>query len=346
MQSRILNKMTKIKTLPRLVGCLFLTAVMALSYIPAIVAASPIMNRSVVIGSSAASATTTYSLLFTVPSSTPIKSASFAACTTAGGVCTPAPGFSASSSTLADQPTNLGAASGWTANTATVNELRILNSSNSTAPSGNQVINFANVINPNTTNSTFYIRITTFSDNAWTNVIDTGIVASSTAGQVTVSVNIDEALTFTLASSSVSLSTPTIASTGSGTSSMTVSTNATRGYSVAYSGDTLKSGANSLTAMAASADSTLNSKQFGINLMSNTTPAIGSDKSGSGIGTPSTGYDAANKFKFNTAGETIATASAPTNTNTFTTSYIANMDGSTAAGVYSTILTYTATANF
>lgn len=337
--------MKKTKMLPRLAGYTFMIAVMVLSYIPNIASAAPITGRSIVIGSSTASANTTYSFNFTLPSSGVIKSASFAACTSASGSCTPAPGFSASASTLSEQPTNLGSASGWTANTATANELRIVNSGNSTAPTGSQTVNFSNVTNPNTTNSTFYIRVTTFSDSAWTDQIDTGSVATSTAGQVTVSVIIDEAITFTLASSSVALSTPTVASTGSGTSSMTISTNATNGYTVGYSGDTLKSGLNSIPAMSSPTTSTVNSRQFGINLMNNTTPAVGVAKSGSGTGTPSAGYNTANQFKFNSS-DIVASASTPTNTNTFTTSYIANMDGTTAAGVYSTVLTYTATANF
>ncbi|MEI7539319.1 MAG: hypothetical protein WCJ36_00925 [Candidatus Saccharibacteria bacterium] len=98
--------------------------------------------------------------------------------------------------------------------------------------------------------------------------------------------------------------------------------------------------------MSSPAASVQNSKQFGINLMSNTTPSIGSAVSGSGTGVPSVGYGTANQYKFLPAGETIASASVPTNTNTFTTSYIANIDGSTAAGVYSTVITYVATANF
>jgi hypothetical protein len=83
-----------------------------------------------------------------------------------------------------------------------------------------------------------------------------------------------------------------------------------------------------------------------MNLMANTTPSVGTGVSGSGSGTPATGYDTANQFKFNTSGDVIAGATLPTNTNTFTTSYIANMDGSTAAGLYSTTITYTATGNF
>ena len=127
---------------------------------------------------------------------------------------------------------------------------------------------------------------------------------------------------------------------------MTVASNASNGYSINYSGNTLSSGSNQLTAMESSGASTPNSKQFGMNLVSNTTPAVGSNVSGVGVGAATAGYNSSNQFKFKPGGEVIATANGPTNSNVFTTSYIANMDGSTAAGAYSTALTYGITANF
>ncbi|MEI7539318.1 MAG: hypothetical protein WCJ36_00920 [Candidatus Saccharibacteria bacterium] len=205
-------------------------------YIPDIASAAPIMNRKVLIGTSLASAATTYSFTFTVPSATVIQSASFTACTTASGACTTPAGFSVTGATLTAQPTNLGDASGWTVNTATAGSLRLAKSGNVAAPTGSQTVGFSGVTNPSATNSTFFVRMTTYSDAAWTTAIDTGTVASSTAGQITVTASVDEALTFTLATATVTMPTLTISSTGTGTSSMTVSTNASTGYSVAYSG--------------------------------------------------------------------------------------------------------------
>jgi len=336
---------TKIKTISRQICYAFIMVVMLVAYYPNIASAAQITPRKVVIGSSVASASTTYNFTFTAAQATTIKSISFAACTTASGTCTSAPGFSSSSSTLASS-SNLGSGGSWTVNTATATELRMLNASNTGAPSAGITANFATVTNPSATNSTFFMRITTYSDAAWTTPIDTGEVASSTAGQITVTATVDETLTFTLATATVALSTLSTSATGTGTSSMTLATNAATGYSVAYSGTTLTSGSNTITAMAAAAGSSQNSKQFGVNLMLNTTPAIGSNVSGSGSGAPATGYGTANQFKFNVAGETIASAAVPTNSNVFITSYIANIDGATAAGAYSTVLTYTATANF
>jgi len=320
--------------------------VLLLAYYPNVASAAEITGRKVTIGSSVASASTTYSFTFTVPSTTVVKSAGFAACTTASGICTPAPGFSASNSTLTAEPTNLGDASGWTVSTTTAGELRLTKTANVAAPTGSQTVGFSSVTNPSATNSTFFMRITTYSDAAWTTPIDTGTVAASTAGQITVTASVDETLTFTLGTATVALGTLSTSATGTGTSSMTVATNAATGYSVAYSGNTLTYLTNTITAMTVAAASTMNSKQFGINLMANTTPSVGSDVGGSGTGTPATGYGTANQFKFNTAGDVIASATVPTNSNVFTTSYIANIDDITAAGAYSTVLTYIATANF
>jgi len=326
---------------------ILLAAISVLAYFPTVVSASQVTNRKVTMGSSVAGINTTYQFIFTAAQSTAIKSASFTACTTASGTCTPVVGFAdLNTSTLTAQPTNLGSASGWTVDVSTVGSLRLKNTSNSTAPTGSQTVGFSNVKNPTATNSTFFIRIATFSDDTYTTAIDTGTVAASTAGQITVMASVDEALTFTLANTAVDLGKLSISSTGAGTSAMTVATNASTGYSVNYSGSTLTSGLNTIPALSSPTASVQNSKQFGINLVSNTTPAVGSNVSGTGSGTVATGYNTANQFKFIPAGEVIASASVPTNSNVFTTSYIANIDGVTAAGAYSTVVTYVATANF
>lgn len=336
-----INIATKLKQATNIVAAVALLLV----YYPNVASAAQITARKVVLGSSVAGASTSYTFTFTVPSSTVIKSVGLAACTTPSGACTPAPGFSSSASSLASQPTNLGDPSGWLVNTATAGELRLSKSAGVAAPTGSQTVAFNGVVNPSATNSTFFMRITTYSDALWTTPIDAGTVAASTSGQITVTASVDETLSFTLASATVALGVLSTSATGTGTSTMTAATNAATGYSITVAGTTLTSGGNTIPALAAPTESATNTKQFGINLMSNTTPAIGTVKSGAGSGTPSTGYDTANQFKFVT-GDTLATATLPTNSNTYTVSYIANIDGATAAGAYATVLTYVATANF
>lgn len=334
------------KTLIQTVSRVFAAVAVVVFGVASTASASQITGRTLTLGNPVASASTTYGFTFTVPTTgTAIKSASFTVCTTASGTCTMPTGFANASSTLTGQPTNLGAASGWTVNTATTGSLRLVNSSNSTNPTGSQTVSFSNVTNPSATNSTFFVRIATFSGSDWTTgPLDTGTVAASTAGQVTVNASVDETLGFTIGAQTVGLGTLTTSTTGSGTSTMSASTNASTGYSITVTGNTL-TGPTTLTAMSGGS-STQNSKQFGLNLALNSSPAVsGSAAPSGGSGTAATGYGTANSFKFNST-DTVASATAPTNTTSYVTSYIANIDGSTPAGSYSTVLTYNAIANF
>ena len=320
--------------------------VLLITYYPNVASAAQITARKVVIGSSVASASTTYAFTFTVPSATIIKSVSMTACTTASNACTTPTGFSSGASTLSVQPVNLGDATGWTVDTSDAGALRITKSGNTTLPSGAQTVTFGSVTNPSATNATFFLRIATYSDAAWSVPIDNGVVAASTAGQVTVTAVVDEALIFTLADTAVNLGTLTTSTTGSGTSTMTVATNALSGYTVTYSGGTLESAGNTIPAISSPTASTPNSRQFGLNMRANTTPAVGTNVTGAGTGTPATNYNTVDEFMFNTAGDVIATATGPTNSNVYTTSYIANVDSLAPPGTYTTVITYVATANF
>jgi hypothetical protein len=277
--------------------------------------------------------------------------------TLTGGCITPT-GFTSASSTLASQPTGLGAASGWTVNTATTGSLRIVNAANATNPSGAVAMIWNSVHNPTATNTTFFGVITTYSDSAWTTALDTGSVALSTSTQIQVALTVNEALTFctgtsitgqncgTASGSQVNLGTATTTSTATGTSIIAASTNGNTGYSVTVAGTTLTSGANTITALASGGASSQGSSQFGFNLAdNNTTPVVGSAKTGSGTASAPANYGTNNTFRFLT-GDTVASVAGPTNANTFTVGYIANIAGLTPAGVYISNLTYTATANF
>lgn len=340
------------------------------------VSAAQITARKITLGSSAFDATTTYTFNFTVPSATVLQSASFTACTTASGACTTPTGFVNSSSTLSSQPTNLGDASGWTVNTATAGSLRLKKTGNSAAPTGAQTVVFGNVENPNNINETFFLRITTYSDDAWATPVDTGTVAASTARVITVSGTMPESLVFCTAE--------TIGTTGGGipdcttatdgavdfnqlfsptatataTSQIAASTNATSGYVITVSGATLTSGGNTIPAMSSATTSSIGSGQFGMNLVANTVPSIGTAVTPASNGTnyralPATGYATANTFKFVPGGDTIANSdnttpgtAAPTDAQIYTASYIANVSGSQAAGNYVATLTFICTATF
>lgn len=323
--------------------------------------AAPITGRSIVLSSSAGDASGVSYVLSTAAlptTGTAIKSVGIEFCASLSGACSAPAGFSSSGSSIAGQPTGLGAGSGWTVDSSSAGSLRIVNASNSTNPSGAVSITWNGVHNPTATNTPFYGILTTYSDSAWTTAVDTGTIALSTSTQIQVGLTVSEALTFctgtsitsnncaTASGSYVNLGQGSTTSTATGTSVITASTNGSSGYSISVSGNTLTSGANTITALSAGGTSSVGTKQFGFNLAgANTTPVVGAAITGSGTGSAAANYGTNNTFRFAT-GETIASASGPSNANTFTVGYIANIDGITPAGVYTTVLTYVATANF
>jgi hypothetical protein len=73
--------------------------------------------------------------------------------------------------------------------------------------------------------------------------------------------------------------------------------------------------------------------------------AFGADVTGTGTATGSGGYNAGNSFRFFT-GDAVAGAAGVTKANLFTNSYLVNVGGDQAAGVYSATMTYICTATF
>lgn len=124
------------------------------------------------------------------------------------------------------------------------------------------------ITNP-TTAGTFFARIATYSDTGYTTLVDNGTTASSTATQISITAKVQEALNFSVGvANTVAPGTTctafsdsgalTIGDATNGLSATTaydghsyfrISTNAINGTKVYYSADTLKSGANSITAM-------------------------------------------------------------------------------------------------
>lgn len=349
----------------RVVGISAILALLAGVMVPfASTQAAQITSRKVTLGSSAASASTTYALsTAALPSATVVKSVELIACTTASGACTTPTGFSASSSTLSGTPTGLGTNAGFTVNAATAGNLRIVNAANAVAPSGVVAVTWASAVNPSTTNTTYFLRMNTYSDAAWTTGIDSGVIAVSTSSSISVTASVDETLSFctgTTASSiyaqtscagaagtTVALGTITPTTTGSGASEMGIATNAGSGYAITYNGATLTSGANTITANGATAAaSTQGTSQFGINLVSNTVPTVGATGTGTGWAL-SAQYAIVNSYAF-VAGATtsIITNSAPQAFATWKVSHVANVSSVTNPGSYSTSINYVATPTF
>jgi hypothetical protein len=324
--------------------------------------AAQITSRKVTLGNSAASASTTYTLsTAALPSATPVQSLELVACTTASGACTPAPGFTSVGSATTGITTGLGTNTGWTNNTSTAGKLRITNT-NAIAPSGAVSVPWTSVTNPSATNTTFYLRMTTYSDAAWSTPIDAGVIAVSTANQITVTASVDESLTFCTGTSgitssscsgatgsSVALGTITPSTSGTGTSQIGVTTNAGTGYVITYNGTLPTSGANTIASIGASATSpTQGTSQFGMNMVANTVPSsFGSNPAGAGSANPVAALNTTNQYSFTAGSATNAVSQGSADGfRQFTVSYLANVSGTQAPGTYTTVLTYVCTATF
>lgn len=148
----------------------------------------------------------------------------------------------------------------------------------------------------------------------------------------------DPSVTLSLSSRSLNfgkLSSATPQRTGH---TMTVSTNASGGYIVVVSGDTLTSSSDSISAIVGTAvASQAGIEQFGFNVInpSGTAP----------LGTTVSNYGTDGLYAFS-RGDTVAQSSGPVNETTYHINYIANVSASTASGGYSATLTFTATGNF
>jgi hypothetical protein len=318
--------------------------------------AAGLTSRSDTLNTSQAGAVTTHGLAFTTATGSAIGSIGFDFCTTADGSCTVPTGLATTSATLSAQT----GISGFTLVNSTNGAPYIKNTGTPTVNGSTAVtVTLANITDPSAINTTFFVRITTYTgtDGA-TGPVDTGNVTASTAQPIQLTGVTPEILIFcvgttmtgdctTVSGSSVDFGDFDPLSTKTGTSVMQASTNAGGGYNVTVNGTTLESGANSITALAAQTAAATGSAQFGLNLRANTTPAVGADPTGGSgaIGTYSANYGTANQYRFNT-GDTVAMAVGPTNANTFTSSYIVNIPSLQAAGTYTATMTYICTANF
>ena len=122
-------------------------------------------------------------------------------------------------------------------------------------------------------------------------------------------------------------------------------TNAGSGFAITLSGTTLTSGNNIIPALTTNAPSNPGTSQFGLNLSSNSSPAIGANPSGPGSATSSSPYSIPNQFRF-APGDVIAGSPTTSDKKKFTVSYLANVAGAQEAGVYTTTVSFIALANF
>ena len=229
------------------------------------------------------------------------------------------------------------------------------------------------VVNPDTTNSTFYMRILTFtnatnaegySPGTDTNATDVGGLALSTANTITITAKVHETLTFCVYTGANCAAGGTTVSLGDANDVLSTSTtytddstqfdlatNAASGAKVYASGNLLESGSNDIDAIGATctADST-GTEQFGFRITNNGTANTNVD--------PTSPYDCSSgNHSFVTAaldptsttspfGDEIAETTSATDSEDSAVEFAANISNITAPGVYTTEFDFVAAPTF
>jgi len=319
-------------------------------------AALTLDSRSISINTATPGATAAHSFQMTLVSSGNLGSIVFEYCANSpllSDPCTAPAGLSVTNASLASQSGNSGFS--IDAVDTTANRLVISRLASPAVDTASQYT-FNNVVNPTGNNQTTYVRLSTYSSvNGQGGYSDSGGVAFTTVSPFSVDAYVPPFLNFCSGVSvaancsqasgdSLDLGVLSSALTRAGTSQLAVSTNSDTGCSIFVLGTTMTSG-NNVISPAGGATSQPGVNQFGLNLRRNNRPLVGADPDGNGTVTPSSGYGAPDQFSFS-PGAMVAGSAVSTAYSRLTASYMVNVSASQPPGIYTTTLTYLASAQF
>ena len=314
-------------------------------------------GRMDMVSNSAPSAVATHEFALTTSNTgVPVGSISIEFCSNSpviGDTCTVPIGLDASGATLGLQQGELGfSISGL----STSNKIILTRAA--TLPTGiASRYRVDNIINPSA-NGSYYARLQTYTSTDATGAdIESGGVVFAIVTNLSLTTVVPPYLTFCTSVTITGLDcssansylidlgefspTETIAAS----SELVVASNAASGFSVTMSGTTLTSGNNTIAAMSGGV-SAQGTSQFGVNLRSNSVPAIGADPTGPGILAQVTApYDIPGSYRFQN-GDIIVSSLGSSDLKKFTMSYVVNVGRSQPAGYYAATMTYICLANF
>jgi hypothetical protein len=336
--------------------CLVLVVGVADHYLFAPAYGAQLGYRSMQLSNSEFSVVANYLLKFNLSTAGNLGSITIQFCSNdalIGDVCTVPGGFDDSAAVLSNQtgPT------GFTISGAsTANEI-ILTRTPAFAPVETASYTFTGITNPSSSGS-YYVRVQTYAtDDATGPASDYGGIAIAITDELSISAEVPPYLIFCTGVTITGLNCANAVGnfidfgelsqsyTSRGSSQMLAATNGEDGYDVVVYGTTMTSGNNIINAIAADDVSRPGTGQFGFNLRANTTPPDGEDPFGPGLGEPTAAYDRPNFYQFN-SGDVIISQPVTDNLREYTASYIVNVPGGQAPGIYVSTLTYIATATF
>lgn len=335
---------------------LFVVGVLAFVVAPSVSAAMRLQERSLYINSTDPGDTTFYRLSFRYMSPDPIGSVELLVCEDPIPYhpCDVPEGFNAANMTLGEQVGE----TGFTVSELSVN--RILLSRPAVAPGGERSSYvFEDIVNPSGSGKAFAMRIKTFASTDGSGPqVDFGSVRAQMTEGIIIETQVPPMLIFCLAQEVADncLSTNEVyysdlgelspESTLTAQSQMAVGTNASAGFVITAHGTPLSAGTNVIDALEEPTLSQVGRNQFGINLVANTMPEIGSDPEGEWANAvASLEYGLPDRYKF-VPGDVVAYSPNVSLMKKFTVSYIVNSSPSLRPGVYSTTVNFIAAGRF
>lgn len=317
-------------------------------------------TRTLQMDSALPDATTNYHVSLQYMSPDPVGSVSFLFCTspipylTPGVECVPPPGLDASNATLTSQTGE----TGFTITQQSTNEIVLSRAPTIPVATTPSTYTFSGIVNPSGSGSVFAIRLESHTTtDASGPYVDFGSVRGEVTNAIVLQTQVPPMLIFCVAQVVQMGCTGTNGNyysdmgdlndhtTLTASSQMAVGTNASGGFAITAFGDLLSAGTNVLDSPVTPTASQTGTNQFGINLVANTEPVIGTDPEGGVSNEATPNYAQPNKYMF-VPGDIVADSSAVSLMQRYTVSYIINSSPSLRAGVYTTTITYLASGRF
>lgn len=269
--------------------------------------------------------------------------------------CVAPPGLDVSNAILSSQ---LGEA-GFSILSQTANHIVLTRTPTMITPNQMSSYEFTNITNPDETGEAFSIRLRSHTSiDATGPQIDWGSVRGEVNEGISIETQVPPILDFCLAevvdnycaisnnNYYTDMGQLSEDQTLTAQSQMIVGTNATAGFSIVAYGSPLAAGTNIIDALPTPTASIKGVNQFGINLVANSTPNVGSDPDGDWANAvASDDYDNPNLFKF-VDGDEVAYSPNVSLSRRFTISYIVNASPDLRSGTYTTTVTFVASGRF
>ncbi len=269
--------------------------------------------------------------------------------------CVTPPGLDVSHAVLSSQSGE----TGFSIQSQTANHIIMSRAPVAPTASGLSSYTLSGIINPTDTTQAFAIRLKSLATTDGSGPqIDFGSVRGEVTNSIVIETQVPPMLIFCAAQEVADNCSSTdntyysdmgqLApdSTLTAQSQMAVGTNASQGFAITANGTSPAAGTNVIDSPSTPTVSTQGTNQFGMNLVANSDPNVGSDPEGSFTNAvPSADYSDPNHYKY-VPGDVVAYSPNVSLIRKFTISYILNSSKDLRPGIYTTTITYIASGRF